>query len=317
MLRTAMNAFHGLVLVPILTLAIASCSKKEEAAAFETSSGSATQTEPESPPTSAEKKSGLELFTGSEVTLPAPIDALDFKMPVEQAAKLAPSLVGPEKKYGPLEGYDKAKVHIALTGGDTHLRAFAFSIENSFADLTAHLDEKWGESTEVQTAGGSTKRYWTNAKAGLRASAEERGSGGSDVVFEEVIGYDDFVGSEKGRFGFEKLPLLGASADEVKKAYEKELIGTTQQVGQISIPLPAPEFTEHLVFLTLKPDTGAIQEWQFSVSYSLDSGAREKMLTAFEEKFGPGKKGAMYIDYKGPPKVKVDHSGEQHTVWVK
>ena len=242
---------------------------------------------------------------------------LSFKMPVEEAATLAPALVGPDKKYGPLEGYERAKSIISLTKGDTHLRGFVVTIENSFDELTAHLDKLWGPSVEVESSGGKVKRYWTNAKDGIRAYADEMGGGGTRVVFEQVMGFDDFVGSEKGRFGFEKIPLLGASEADVREAYAAELIGVAQKDGRLTIAIPAHEFTEYGVFLTLTPEDGKIKEWQFSVSYSLDKAAQDTMLTRLEEKFGAGKKGSVYTDYKGPPALKVDHTGDQHTLWIK
>lgn len=318
-----MSQTQRLALACLAAAIAVACGKDDAGSKSDDSAGKAAPDtgksgDADKPPPEAEEKSGLELFSGSAVALPGPIARLAFKMPVDEAARLAPNLVGDAKKYGPLEGFARAKAIISLTADKSHLRSFVFTIENPLDELTAHLEKMWGKPVEATKAGGGVKRYWTNAAEGLRMYAESHGGGGSRVVFEQTVSFDDFVGAEEGRFGFERLPLLGADVEEVKKAYAKELIGVPQKKeDRLSIPLPAPEFTEYPVFLSLKIDKGKVAEWQFSVSYSLDESARDKMLAALEAKFGKGKKGKMYIDYKGPPKVKVDHTGEQHTVWVK
>lgn len=306
------------IFIVVLALVLASgCKSKGEAdkvppkPAADPSGASAEPASAE--PAAAQAKPVNELFTGPKVALPAPLAAIVLRGTTDAAKQAAPWLFA--KDYGvEIEGYQDVEVNADLTSDDAFVRDLRLTLPKPLEESKTFLAAVWGEPRAVETAGG--KRYeWTDAAAGLRAYIDEQGTK-TRMIYEPILTVETFLGTEAGRFGFEKLPLLGAAEADVKTAHAAWL-SAGGSADRISIGLPALDVSEYEGSVSLDLVDGKVVKMTIQISFSYDKAAKDAILAGLEKKFGTAVKGDMYIDYPGPPKIKVDASSDdQLVIWV-
>jgi hypothetical protein len=293
------------------TLVIAGCGKSENKPKPGADPKTTTTTEPTTAPAAA--KPGVELFTGTAPALPPPIDKLAFGMTSAEAKAAAPA-VDLKSSYA-VPGYEGAKLRVSVSSKTDRIYAIQVELKQPVDAVKDALTAKWGAPRATKNSIGTAEYYWD--KAGVRAKLEPRATA-STITFQPSISTEAFLGSTPGRFGFEHTPLLGASREDVLKAYASwsAAVGDTDP-DSITISLPALETSEYAGSVRAKLKGDKVTGYTVQVSYSWDPDTKAKLLAGLETLFGKAKAGSMYVDFAGPPKAKVDPSSkDQLVIWV-
>jgi len=173
--------------------------------------------------------------------------------------------------------------------------------------VTAAFDEIWGKSITMKLI-LQDGLFWYDADKGIRVSARVK----DDQVDLEFVKYqpiDKFFGEAKDQWGWETTKVLGASADELQKAYGARCkIKENKKFG--SLHLEKTDYQDNvggtLVHLVFDADA-KVKSYSFSLRYKKFDGAKEKFMGLLKSKFGEGKPAEKdYLkrtQYSAAPKV--------------
>jgi len=260
-------------------------------------------------------KPAADLFTGNTVTLPAPIEKLTYGLPEADAKAAAPDVFAAKYGYEP-PGYEGVKFKVQLEGGRVYQNRI--EIRQPIDTVKAWLTAKWGEPRPEKNSIGSPEFYWDAPEVGLRAMLETHARD-SMIRFYRLTSIEQALGTDPKVFGFENIPLLGATQDAVLKAFELDSAKVRDNdPGAITISLPALAGNAYGIRLELRLKDGAVTGYTMSVPNAFN----DQLVPRLEAMFGgPGKLDSrkLYTDFKGPPKAKAEirgDSGFSTTVWV-
>lgn len=298
-----------------LALAAGACGKSEDkgsaTGAASTKEAPAAKAEP------AKNKPASELFTSATPAPPPPLDKVTLGMTKAEATTASPDLMGAKYDYK-VPGFDGVEMKAHVSDKTDRVYATTVELPDPLETAKGYLEKKWGAPRATKNSIDAAIYYWDHPATGVRAKLEGRASK-SALTFDRVMSAAQFLGTTKGRLGFEdKLPLLGASKDDVLKAYAGWNAAVKEaDANSISISLPPLDTSEYGGFVSARLKDDKVTGYTAQLSFSWDERAKVELLAGVENLFGPGKKGSMYIDHAGPPKVKVDHDGkDQIVIWV-
>jgi len=293
----------------VAVLALGACGKSEDK-----SSGSSAKEPAAKAP--AATRSGLELFAGKVPALPPPVDKIKPGMPGDQAKAAAPDVFA--AKYGyELPGYDDVEIKVYLHDKSQRVHETQIELKEPLETAKTELAKKWGEPRTTKNSIDAAIYYWDHPATGVRAKLEGRATK-SVIHFSDVMSNEQLLGTTPGKFGFETTPLLGATKDAVMKGYEvRDPQERADDPDAVWFSLPPLDTSEYGGSVAVRFKNGAATGYTVSVSFSWDPAAKAKLLAGLETLFGKPTPDRMYLDFPGPPKVKVDHDGkDQLVIWV-
>lgn len=291
-------------------LALAACGTPEDKKAPAATTEKAAAKEP------AAKKSGLELFTSKVPAPPPPVDKIKPGMAGLDAKATAPDVFAAKYGYA-LPGYHEVEIQVFFHDKSERVHETQIELAEPLETVKAELAKKWGEPRATKSSTGAGVYYWDHPATGVRAKLEARASS-SVVHFGEVMSVEQLLGTTRGRFGFETTPLLGASKETVMKAYgAREPNARTDDPESLFFTLPPLDTSEYSGSVDVRFKDDVATGYTVHTSFSWDPATKAKLLAGLEPLFGKPTPDRMYLDFPGPPKVKVDHDGkEQLVVWV-
>jgi hypothetical protein len=147
------------------------------------------------------------------------------------------------------------------------------------------LTKQWGDPILLRGESEEThERYWFDAKEALRARLQAR-----TMAFEPYIPIEDVLGSMKESFGFEKRPLLGMTAAEVKANYaanvEDDVSGPTTTLYLLPTEF-AFERTEVVLHLD---DEERVDAFTLRLEHPTRPAFAKKLRALIDGRLGPPK----------------------------
>jgi hypothetical protein len=214
-----MNALHALrssLLIALLALGTTACSKDK---AKEGGGESASGGEAEAP-----TKDIKTLLSGKAPTLPAEFKGVAPLATLKEAKKAFPGLPDDSMFDGP---YPDTSFRIYVPDDETEVQLVSVSILRPQA--LELVKAAWGEPTMTEDLGKKVPA-WFNPEEGLRAVLSEGFSDSDNLEFTRYIPYEKFLGAEGKGFAFESAKtILGASVDDLRTAYAKEIVETNAE----------------------------------------------------------------------------------------
>ncbi|MBA3455157.1 MAG: hypothetical protein H0T42_18855 [Deltaproteobacteria bacterium] len=289
-------------------LALVACGKAEDR------TSAAPKKEPVSPEPA--KKSGLELFTGKVPAPPPPVDKIKPGMPGEQARALAPEVFAADYGYK-LPGYNGVEIKVIFQDKSERVQETKIDLAEPLETVKAELTKRWGEPRARSNSNGAAVYYWDHPASGVRAMLEARTTN-SVIHFGEVMSVEQLLGTTRGRLGFETTPILGANKETVMKVYgAREPSARTDDPESLFFSLPPLDTSEYGGSIDVRFKNDIATGYTLNTSFSWEPATKAKLLAGLEKLFGAATPDLTYLDFPGPPKVKVDHDGtDQLVVWV-
>nr|MDQ3370524.1 hypothetical protein [Myxococcota bacterium] len=266
---------HKTIWVAVTALAVGGCGKSKDGTDDKQGAG-ASVAAPKPPAASepAAPKAGLDLFTGKTAALPPPVDKVVFRMPAGEAKAAAPDVFAAQYGYK-VPGYDGVEIKVHLDKTD---RVFGVRIElpEPLEAAKSGLAAKWGEPRATKNSIGAAEYYWHDLATGVRAKLEARATK-SVLLFSEAQALDQQLGTTPGRFGFETTPLLGATREDVLKAYEaRNARPRDEDADSLIWNLPPHEYSEYGGSVSALVKAGKVSGYTVSLSWSWDEAGRRR-----------------------------------------
>lgn len=262
------------------------------------------------------KRSPAELFVGNKVTMPEHVAKLTYGMTEADAKAAHPDVFAAKYGYKPPD-FEGVETHVQITDGRVYQTRI--EIDHPIDKVKEWITAKWGPPTwETKNSIGNPEIYWDAPDVGLRAKLETSASN-SMLRFDPVMSPEDVLGTDPKTFGFEKkLPLIGASQEDVMKAYEIYRPKVRDDdPGSITFMTHRVAGTDSYVNVDLRVKDGKVTGYHVSFPPQL----HDQLQPRLEQMFGPGKldKMKLYTDFKGPPPVKAqirNEGGYGTSMWV-
>jgi hypothetical protein len=310
---------RSLIWIVIAVFAAACGSKKEDAPKAAAGSGSAPT--PAAGSGSGEHKvAEADLFTGTSVTLPTPAAKLKFGMTEAEAKAAAPELFA--QKYGyevPGTKVNYAATKIATQIDNDRLWNIRAELTESQDQAKDWLAKKWGPPVEHKNSIGTPQYFWSSN--GMQAKLEQQATK-SAVYFQPMMPREQLLGSDPKHLGVELIPLIGASPDDVKKAYAAyTIVPAPQDPDSFSVSFPPSENGYEGVgsTLNLHVKKGKVSGYTFGYVAG-DPKDVDALVARLEQIYGnKGKKDGtgLYTDYAKNVKAEIrKDAGFSTTVWV-
>jgi hypothetical protein len=277
--------------------------------------------EPPKTDTKAEKqvesKPVAELVPGSSVELPPPLAALTFGMTKADAEKAVPGITD---KLVDLEGYkDVLAGSFSTDKGDTEvLTSVRVTFPKEAGDIEKMITEKWGAPRKLKEL-DDTVLAWFNPEKGLRAQLKKGFRDGMELEFSAYMPFEQLIGTDKDKFGFEKTPLLGLDLaglnqdygdvlevltkeqaekkrEEMKKMFGDQIDALGEARASTDIHLPPTELESYrtTVWPRFDKETGKIESVRFTVPFDSEEGAADRMMEAMKKVWGEPKEEEKY-----------------------
>jgi hypothetical protein len=217
---------------------------------------------------------------GKAVAAPGPLGKLKIGMPVDEAKKVAGSYIPSGKRdyQSYPSGYSGMKYAVGLDDEKTKVNQIRIIIPES---AKATLDKAWGASLESKCHDDPCW-YWFDASTGVRAKAEkEFRKGYIGVDFYNYSPIDKLFAPKPATFAFETTPLLGATIDDVKKAYGAQYhedAGSSSTVRYLE--LPPTKYESYWTRVNLHDENGKVTELAMSIE------TPDEIATAHDELYG-------------------------------
>lgn len=277
-----------------IALALVACGKDKKA--------DKEKPEATAKPADAAVKSAADLFVGSKPAMPEHVAKLAFGMPEADAKAAHPDVFS--AKYGyKVPGFEGVETHVQIEGGRVYQTRI--EIDQPIEKTKEQIAAKWGPPTwETKNSIGAPQIYWDNTETGLRVHLEPSATN-SMVRFDPVMSAEQLLGTEGKTFGFEKVPLLGASQEDVLKAYEIYRPKVRDDdPGSITFITHKVAGTDSYASVDVRVKNGKVTGYHVSFPNAL----HDKLVPRLEQMFGPGKLDSMklYTEFKGPPPVKAE-----------
>lgn len=194
--------------VLVLGLLVPACDKAPESVK--------TEAEPAADPIVAPPKDPKQLFATKRPELPGPLAELRFGMSAAEVSEAVPEL-----KTGHMTSTGYAGVRFGLGELETGKTLENIYVVIEGADAEKILTAAWGEPKRG-TAYGQPQPLWFNADKGIRVRIT-RDMQDQTIHFERYLPVAMLLGPGKQTLGFETTPLLGASVEDLKRAYGQYL----------------------------------------------------------------------------------------------
>lgn len=288
----------GFVLSVALVATIAGCGKKgDDGKGGAGGSGSTSAT-------TAQKKSLKDLFTTKKPAQIGPLAQVKLGSTEAEAKKAAPKLM----ELGGVQS-DIDNVWFSVFAMDDKVMYETMSMPKVGALDT--VKAAWGEPVkgkdEIMNA---PQYYWFNPEDGIRAKLGD--SLDKDSMQLQIDAYQPVakqIGDSGPPFAFEKKKaLLGATPDEIKKAYGDLAKSTGGDGTDIHLELPPNEYGSFNTWVSLMFDAGKVTQYTIKFDYGPYPAFKDDALKQIKKQLGEPKMEKDFLDkpvmaFKDSPKV--------------
>ena len=264
-----------------------------------------------------EAKPISELIQGKSVELPAPLATLTFGMTKADAEKAMPGITD---KLVDLEGYENVNAgsHTTEKGETEVLGSVRISFPKEAGDVEKMITEKWGAPRKLEEL-GEPVAAWFNPEKGIRARLKKGFGDGMDLEFSAYMPFEQLIGTDKTKFGFEKTPLLGLDLaglnkdygdvlevltkeeaekkrEEMKKMFGDQIDALGEAQASTDIHLPPTELESYTttVWPRFDKETGKIESVRFTVPFESEEGAADQLMATMKKVWGEPKEEEKY-----------------------
>ncbi len=261
------------------------------------------KTETKAPP-KVEKKDPATLFTGAAPTVPEVYKGLKLGMTGEEAKKLVPAM--PEEDTIKDEAYDM-RFYSSFDDDTGLLQRMRFQLPKDKA--LELIKAKWGDPKEGEELGKKVQ-WWFNPAEGVRASLKEGFGDDLDIELTAYVPAEKLLGEGKTLAFLAPGALLGATADDVRKNYPKELREKSKEeaekdrknveklAGKDLSALGEPKPSMHLDFLPTEwasywtrvhldfNDENKVSRVWLGLEYEAHPPAKDELLGLLKKKWG-------------------------------
>ena len=232
---------------------------------------------------------------GKTVAPPGELGKLRLGMPIAEARKAAPGLVPAERTYGTFpSGIAGVRLGVGVSDDRTRISRIKLILPPGGKDV---LVQAWGPGQDL-TCLREPCTYWFDPATGTRARLEPDSRVGSYVDFSSYTRAQALFGAKPVALAFETAPILGATLEELQKAYAATL---HREDPSAYLELPPTEYELDATRIQLAFEHGRVHRISFGVPSAGHAPARDAILAAIDAAWGTGQK-AM-------------HPGGEQVVW--
>jgi hypothetical protein len=251
-------------------------------------------------------------FFTTHVVPPGDLAKLRIGMKLAEARALAPGPVS-VGQHCIASGIDGVRECVAIDDKLGTVRMIYLNLPLQAEKLVA---EVWGDGAVAIEPVNKTVRVWPDPETAWRATLREALGYSRDLVFDNYLSAAQLFGDQPDSLDGLPEPVLGKTIDEVKRAYEIQVLPNKKQ---LLLRLPPTEWERTATVITLEPEGGKIDRLSFHVPYKAHPAARDTLRELFEHKWGEPKKldagdGKITLLFHDDPRVEVRDDTE-HGAW--
>ena len=250
-------------------------------------------------------------FFGAHVVPPGELANLRIGMKLADARKIAPGPI--DVRAGIATGVDGVREYVAIDDKAGTVRSIYLNLPQHAEDLIA---EAWSEGWRATEPVGKTVLVWPDPTTGWRATLRDALGYSHDLAYDNFLPAAQLFGDQPDQLDGLPEPVLGKSADDVKKAYKDAV---TVQGHDLVLTLLPTEWERGATRLLLSVTGGVVKRMTFSIPWRPHPEARDTLLELFKRKWGPprnreedGKPVLVFRDED--PRVEVFEDTE-HGAW--
>jgi len=312
-----LRATHLLLMTSALSLALlGGCDDAEKKSddAKEEKADEKTADEEKAP-----KKPMAELFPGTSPELPPPVAGVKFGGSKEEAEKVLEGLTTKLVTLEEYEGDISAGSFSTERGANEVLVSVRLSVSTKGDELEKMLTEKWGEPRK-QVELSKDVFAWYNPETGLRVRLKESFRPDTkDLEYSQYTPFEELIGDDASKFGFENESLLGMDLEALTKNYgdvleqltkeqaqkkreemkkmfgdKVDILGDAQASTDIKLPPTELEKYTTTVWPTFDKETGKIERVRFLVPHEGEEGFDEELMKMMTKTWGEPKEEEKY-----------------------
>lgn len=248
-------------------------------------------------------------FFGAHVVPPGVLANLKVGMKLAEARKHAPGQV--DVRAGIATGVDGVREFTAVDDKSGTIKAI-------YLNLPAHAEpliaEAWGPGLPATEPVGKNVLVWPDPTTGWRATLRDALGSSHDLAFDNYLPAAALFGEQPDVL--DAVPILNATADEVKKQFPTE---TSAQGRDLLLTLLPTEWERTATKIKLDMMQGRVRALSFAVPFKARPAAKDELLELFIHKWGlprigedGGKRILIFRD--GDPRVEA-YEDNEHGSW--
>ena len=226
-------------------------------------------------------------FFGAHVVPPGELGKLRIGMKLVEARALAPAV---DARSGIATGVDGVREFVGIDDRTSTIRAIYLNVPR---DAEKAIIESWGDGLMAVDASGKQQRVWPDPTTLWRATLRDALGSSRDLAYDNYLPAAQLFGDAPEQLDGLPEPLLGRTVEEIKKAYDAQLVGK-----DLIVTLLPTEWERASTKITCTLANGKVREFAFSIPFKAHPEARDTLLELFEHKWGT-------------PTAKKDDDGKQ------
>lgn len=248
-------------------------------------------------------------FFGAHVVPPGDLANLKIGMKLADARKLAPGPI--DVRAGIPTGVDGVREFVAIDDKLGVVRAIYLNLPQHAENL---IVEAWGDGWAAIEPVGKNVLVWPDPTTKWRATLRDALGYSHDLAYDNYLPAADLFGEQPDVL--DAVPVLGATADEVKKLFPSEVTTVGRDLALALLPT---EWERGSTRINLDLANGRVRELTFSIPFKAHVEAKDELLRLFTHKWGEprpseedGKPVLIFRD--GDPRVEV-REDTAHGAW--
>jgi hypothetical protein len=217
-------------------------------------------------------------FFGAHVVPPGGLANLRIGMKLAEARKLAPGPV--DVRSGIQTGVDGVREFVAIDDKTGTIKSIYLNLPQHAEDLIA---EAWSEGWRATEPVGKTVLVWPDPTTGWRATLRDALGYSHDLAYDNFLPAAQLFGDQPDSLEGLPEPVLGKSADEVKKVYKDAVAASGHDLVLTLLPT---EWERTATRLTLSIAGGVVRKIGFALPWRPHPEARDTLLELFKRKWG-------------------------------
>jgi hypothetical protein len=220
-------------------------------------------------------------FFGAHVVPPGELANLRIGMKAAEARKIAPGPI--DVRSGIATGVDGVRAFVAIDDKTATVRSIYLNLPQHAEDLIA---EAWGEGWRATEPVGKTVLVWPDPTTGWRATLRDALGFSHDLAYDNFLPAAQLFGDQPDQLEALPEPVLGKSADDVKKAYKDAVV---VQGRELVLTLLPTEWERTATRIVLAAPGGTVRKMTLSLPYRPHPEARQVLYDLFKRKWGEPK----------------------------
>lgn len=240
---------------------------------------------------------------GKVVAPPGKLAGLKVGMSVDEAKKVAGDMV-PDKTthmHGAHSGYTGMMYRVSVDDDHTKIDRILVELPKTGKDV---LVKAWGPGIDGMCMGDEPCTYWFDQGTQTRAVLKKGFRDKLDLDFRTFTPIDKLFGAKPGTLGFETGPVIGATVDDLRKAYPALHVDTEKDGHQmVYLDLEPTQYDDYFTRAYFDLDHDKVAGMSTSISYRPNPKAKDEIVAAIEKVWG---KGIASTDLGQPAMVWID-----------